>query len=204
MDRCTRDFRPLVPVMPRLFVALDLPDVIKTSLASLMDGLGDVRWLSDDQLHLTLRFIGEIDNGQARDVEDALSLVQGQPFDLSLKGIGHFPPRSEPRVIWTGVEHQPELQALKRRIDHALREAGLDRDPKKYRPHVTLARLRRPPPREALAAYLMRHGLFKARAFRSRASSCSQAGWMVKEPTIRWKRAMIFWLDRAKRRNWSG
>ena len=172
MDRIIRsdtrnfgDLRPLVPEMPRLFVALDLPDTVKTSLASLMRGLGDVRWLSDDQLHLTLRFIGEIDNGQARDVADALSLVEGRPFDLSLKGIGHFPPKSEPRVIWAGIEPQPELQALKRRIDHALLEAGLDRDSKKYLPHVTLARLRRPPTKAGLATYLMRHSLFRSPSF---------------------------------------
>jgi len=151
--------------MPRLFVALDLPDSIKSSLDSLMRGLGDVRWLSDDQLHLTLRFIGEIDNGQAHDIADALSLVQGRPFDLSLKGIGHFPPRGEPRVIWTGVERQPELKALKHRIDNALRQAGLDRDPKKYVPHVTLARLRRPPTQAGLATYLMRHSLFRSSSF---------------------------------------
>ncbi|MGI9419926.1 MAG: RNA 2',3'-cyclic phosphodiesterase [Geminicoccaceae bacterium] len=151
--------------MPRLFVALDLPDMIKESLASLMRGLGDVRWMSDDQLHLTLRFIGELDNGRANEVADALSLVPGLPFDLSLKGIGHFPPRNEPRVIWTGIERQPELIALKRRIDHALRQAGLERDTQKFTPHVTLARLRRPPTQAGFATYLMRHSLYQSPSF---------------------------------------
>ena len=151
--------------MPRLFVALDLPDDIKLSLDPLMRGLGDVRWMSDDQLHLTLRFIGELDNGRAGEVVDALSLVPGVPFDLRLKGIGHFPPRGEPRVIWTGIERQPELSALKRRIDRALQQAGLDRDHKKYAPHVTIARLRRPPTQAGLATYLMRHSLFQSPSF---------------------------------------
>ncbi|MDH3660819.1 MAG: RNA 2',3'-cyclic phosphodiesterase [Alphaproteobacteria bacterium] len=151
--------------MPRLFVALDLPDAIKESLDPLMRGLGDVRWLADDQLHLTLRFIGELDNGRTNEVVDALSLVPGLPFDLRLKGIGHFPPRGEPRVIWTGIERQPQLTALKRRIDRALQQAGLERDSKKYTPHVTLARLRRPPTQAGLATYLMRHSLFRSPSF---------------------------------------
>ncbi|MGI9490624.1 MAG: RNA 2',3'-cyclic phosphodiesterase [Geminicoccaceae bacterium] len=151
--------------MPRLFVALALPDDIKETLGSLMRGLGDVSWMTDDQLHLTLRFIGDLDNGQANEVADALSLVPGLPFDLRLKGIGHFPPRGEPRVIWTGVERQPELTALKRRIDRALQQAGLERDPKKYAPHVTLARLRRPPTEAGLATYLMRHSLYQSSSF---------------------------------------
>ena len=83
--------------MPRLFVAIDLSDAVKRSLEPLARGLGDVRWMTEDQLHLTLRFIGEVDNGGANEVADALSLVPGVPFELRLKGIGHFPPRGEPR-----------------------------------------------------------------------------------------------------------
>ncbi|MGI9498692.1 MAG: RNA 2',3'-cyclic phosphodiesterase [Geminicoccaceae bacterium] len=151
--------------MPRLFVAIDLPDTIKRSLEPLARGLGDVRWMGDDQLHLTLRFIGELDNGQANEIADALALVPGLPFEVKLRGIGHFPPRSEPRVIWTGVERQPELTRLKRRIDRALQQAGLERDRKKYVPHVTLARLRRPPTEAGLATYLMRHSLYQSPSF---------------------------------------
>lgn len=151
--------------MPRLFVALDLPNGIKEALAPLMRGLGDVRWMNDDQLHLTLRFVGELDNGHANEVADALTLVPGVPFDLRLKGIGHFPPKGDPRVIWTGIERQPELIALKRRIDRALQQAGIERDPKRYTPHVTLARLRHPPTQAGLATYLMRHSLFQSPSF---------------------------------------
>jgi 2'-5' RNA ligase len=151
--------------MPRLFVALDLPADIKKSLTPLARGLGDVRWTSPDQQHVTLRFIGEIDNGRANDVADALSLVPGRPFELQLKGIGHFPPRGEPKVIWTGVAGNPELKDLKRRIDKALKQAGLGSDQQKYTPHVTLARLRRPPAQAGLATYLMRHSLYQSRPF---------------------------------------
>lgn len=151
--------------MPRLFVALDLPNDIKESLDPLMQGLDDVRWMHDDQLHLTLRFIGELDNGRANDVADALSLVAGLPFDLCLKGIGHFPPRGDPRTIWASIQRQSELTSLKRRIDRALQQAGIARDTKKYTPHVTLARLHHPPARALLATYLMHHSLYQSPSF---------------------------------------
>ena len=130
--------------MPRLFVALDLPEDIKRSLEPLGMGLGDVRWLDADQQHLTLRFLGQLDNGWAREVADALALVPGIPFELRLKGIGHFPLRGEPRVLWVGVEKSLELQRLKRRIDRVLDEAGLAPDGRKFAPHVTIARIRGP------------------------------------------------------------
>jgi 2'-5' RNA ligase len=151
--------------MPRLFVALDLPLEIKHSLEPLADGLGDVRWTSPDQQHLTLRYIGEVDNGRANDVAEALAVVPGAPFELELKGIGHFPPRGEPKVIWAGVAKSRELKDLKRRIDKALKQAGVETDPQKYTPHVTLARLRRPPPQAELASYLMRQSLYQSPPF---------------------------------------
>ncbi len=151
--------------MPRLFVALPLPEDIKRSLAPLQRGLGDVRWLLPEQQHLTLRFIGELHNGEANEVADALALVPGGPFELTLRGIGMFPPRGEPKVLWAGVAKSPELHGLRRRIDRALREVGLPPDPRKYSPHVTLARLPRPPGQAGLATYLMRHSLFRSEPF---------------------------------------
>ena len=151
--------------MPRLFVAVDLPDDIKESLAPLTRGLGDVRWLDEDQQHLTLRFIGEIDNGELDDVVEALTLVAGAPFELSLEGIGHFPPRGEPRVIWAGVAKSEALRRLKRSVDRALDGIGLEPDSRKFAPHVTLARLRRPPPPHRLASWLAAHSLYRSQRF---------------------------------------
>jgi RNA 2',3'-cyclic 3'-phosphodiesterase len=151
--------------MPRLFVALDLPEEIKRSLEPLERGLGDVRWMGADQQHLTLRFLGEMDNGWARDVAEALALVPGIPFDLRLKGIGHFPLRGEPRVLWVGVEKSLELGRLKRRIDRVLEGAGLSPDPRKFAPHVTIARIRGPLSPTRLGTYLMRHSLYRSESF---------------------------------------
>ena len=151
--------------MARLFVALDLPDDIKQSLEILTRGLGDVRWLAPEQQHLTLRFIGELDNGRVNDVAEALSLVPGIPFEVSLKGLGHFPPRGEPRVLWVGVESSGELKRLKRRIDRALLQASLPPEARKFAPHVTIARLRRSPSPHRLGSYLMRHSLYQSDPF---------------------------------------
>jgi RNA 2',3'-cyclic 3'-phosphodiesterase len=151
--------------MPRLFVALDLPEDTKRSLAPLGRGLGDVRWLDADQQHLTLRFLGQLDEGWAREVAEALALVPGIPFELRLKGIGHFPPRGEPRVLWVGVEKSLELQRLKRRIDRVLDDAGLAPDARKFAPHVTIARIRGPLSPAGLGTYLMRHSLYRSEAF---------------------------------------
>ena len=151
--------------MPRLFVALDLPEDIKPSLEPLGRGLGDVRWLDADQQHLTLRFLGQLDHGWTRDVADALALVPGVPFELRLKGIGHFPPRGEPRVLWVGVEKSAELKRLKRRIDRALEEAGIPRDGRKFAPHVTIARMRDALSPTRLGTYLMRHSLYRSAPF---------------------------------------
>ena len=151
--------------MSRLFVALDLPYDIKESLEPLSRGLGDVRWLTPDQQHLTLRFIGELDNGRLNEVAEALALVAGVPFELRLKGLGHFPPRGEPRVLWVGVEKNGELTRLKRRIDRALAQAGLPPEGRKFAPHVTIARIRGSLSPVRLGTYLMRHSLYRSERF---------------------------------------
>lgn len=149
----------------RLFVALDLPETVKRSLAPLASGLGDVRWVPPEQQHLTLRFLGEVDERHLDEIAEALSLVPGAPFDLALKGIGHFPPRGEMKVLWVGVERNPELMALKKRIDRVLRQVGLPPDERKFAPHVTLGRLKRPPAPQRLATWLMRHSLYASEPF---------------------------------------
>ena len=151
--------------MPRLFVALDLPESVKRSLEPLAKGLGDVRWTTPDQQHLTLRFIGDVGNGEVRDVLEALATVPSVPFELALKGLGHFPLRGEPRVLWVGVERSAEFARLKRRIDGALQEAGVPPESRKFAPHITLARIRAPLSPARLGTYLMRHNLYRSEAF---------------------------------------
>ena len=154
-----------VVAVPRLFVALDLPASVKKSLEPLGKGLGDVRWLLPEQQHLTLRFIGDVDHGAMHDVAEALATVPARPFQLMLKGLGHFPPRGEPRVLWVGVDKSAELAGLKRRIDRALREAAVPAETRKFAPHVTIARIRAPLSPTRLGTYLMRHSLYRSEPF---------------------------------------
>ncbi len=128
--------------MPRLFVAIDFPEAIHRRLAALCSGLAGARWLPIEQFHLTLRFIGEVGGGTFADIADGLSEVACQPFTLRLRGVGHFPPRGQPRVLWVGVEAGGGLTRLHGQIELRLRSLGLDPEGRRFAPHITLARLK--------------------------------------------------------------
>ena len=131
--------------MLRLFVALPLPPDIRTRLPLLSGGIPGARWMPPESYHITLRFIGEADGGTAQDIAAALERVSAEAFDLSLSGLDTFGQGEAARVLWVGVERHPALLDLRDRVEAALRFAGIAPDPQKYSPHVTLARLKKPP-----------------------------------------------------------
>jgi 2'-5' RNA ligase len=131
--------------MIRLFVALDLPVAARTRLTGLCYGIEGARWVVPENLHLTLRYIGEIDEPAAADVVHALEQVQSPGFELQLDGVGHFESGRKIRSLWAGIAPQPALIALQERIDGALFRAGFAADGRKFSPHITLARLGRAP-----------------------------------------------------------
>ena len=145
----------------RLFVAIELPDSMKEQLALLRERLPGARWVPVEQLHLTLRFIGEIDDSQLTSVQESLALVNGSPFPLTLQGVGHFPPRRSPHVLWVGISAGPELVELYQQVEAAVQTAGLPAEERPFSPHITLARLRDTPP-SAVAAYEQVHREFSA------------------------------------------
>lgn len=152
--------------MPRLFVALDLPEDVVAALERLCEGLPGVRWSEPEQFHLTLRFIGEVEQGTFYEIGEALAGVSHAPFELALKGLGQFPPRGAPHTLWAGVEDPSgSLPSLRRRIERALVEAGLEPERRKFSPHVTLGRFRSPPPEDRLGSYLFRRNLFRTERF---------------------------------------
>jgi 2'-5' RNA ligase len=152
--------------MPRLFIALDLPDEVTAALDRLCDGLPGIRWTEMEQFHLTLRFIGEVEQGLFYDIGEALANVSHAPFELALKGLGQFPPRGAPHTLWAGVEDPAgALPSLRRRIERVLEEAGLEPERRKFMPHVTLGRFRSPPPEDRLGSYLFRRNLFRTERF---------------------------------------
>lgn len=151
--------------MYRLFVAIDFPEDIIQQLTRLCYGMPGARWVDEDQLHLTLRFIGEVDGGQFREIRDELATVKVAPFRMSLKGIGHFPPRKKPRVLWAGVEKNETLLLLKNKVDAALSRVDLPGDDRKFAPHVTLARFKEPPSFNRLTTYIAGNNLFSTMPF---------------------------------------
>jgi 2'-5' RNA ligase len=129
--------------MQRLFAALRLPSAIRTALLAAMGGVSGARWQSEEQLHLTLRFIGEVDRHQSRDVLAALGAIHHPPFEIALAGIGTFERRGQTETLWAGVAPQEPLKMLHNKIDQAIVRVGIDPEQRAYLPHITLARLTR-------------------------------------------------------------
>lgn len=127
--------------MIRLFVALTLPENVRQGLSFLCGGVPGARWQRPDQMHLTLRFIGEIDEGTAGDVVEALEGVAMDPFPLTVQGVGAFGEKRRSHVLWAGLKPEPELFRLQAKIETALIRVGLAPERRKFQPHVTLARL---------------------------------------------------------------
>ncbi|ODP37119.1 RNA 2',3'-cyclic phosphodiesterase [Sphingomonas turrisvirgatae] len=127
--------------MHRLFVALRPPSGIRTALLDLMEGVPGARWQDDDQLHVTLRYIGEVDARTADDVAAALGGVHAAPLELRLSGCGIFDTRGRANALWAGVAPREPLAALHRKLDQALVRVGLEPERRAYLPHITLARL---------------------------------------------------------------
>jgi 2'-5' RNA ligase len=150
--------------MPRLFIAVDLPGTIKKNLETMFFGIPGARWVALDQLHLTVRFIGEVDGPLFLDIKNTLEEVSISPFDIQLKGVGHFPPRGAPRVIWVGLEKNKPLQLLRKKIDGALRKAGVKSEKRKFSPHITIARLKNSP-LQKVANFLSGNSLFSQESF---------------------------------------
>jgi len=129
--------------MHRLFVAIRPPAPVREQLLDLMEGVRGARWQDEDQLHLTLRFIGEVDRHQAEDIAAALGAIHHPRFEIAVSGIGSFDRRGEPTVLWAGVAPHEPLKALHNKVDQALTRVGVEPDRRAYLPHVTLARLNR-------------------------------------------------------------
>ncbi len=151
--------------MPRLFIGLDLPELVDQQLEMMHGGLPGARWEGRDKLHLTVTFIGDVDGGLARGVVDALAELRAPAFELELAGVGVFPPRGKPRVLWVGVREAEPVRELKRRVDRLLTPLGIELERRKYTPHVTLARLKRTPARR-VAEYIQAHALYSCLPFR--------------------------------------
>jgi 2'-5' RNA ligase len=125
--------------MHRLFVAISPPEDIRDLLIDAMDDSPDFRWQAEDQLHLTLRFIGEVERPVADDIADALTRIQSPPFELRIAGTGRFEQRNS-GALWAGVEPKAPVAALAAKIERACATVGLEPERRAFHPHITLAR----------------------------------------------------------------
>jgi len=148
----------------RAFIAIDLPESVRAALrrkqASFRSVSADARWTQPEGIHLTLKFLGdEVSDLKVRDACETLkNLGPFEPFAVGLKGFGFFPDARRPKVFWVGVEAPASLVQLAEQVEEAMRKIGFAREPRVFRPHLTLARFRVPQPQPALQALLAQQG----------------------------------------------
>lgn len=148
----------------RLFVALNVPDGIVARLSIMCSGIPGAQWVAPENMHITLRFIGDVDEPTAEEINYVLSHLEAPAFDLELQGLGTFGHGHLSHALWVGVSLTPGLTHLQAKIESAMVRMGLTPEGRKFTPHVTLARLRKP---EAgrLQSFIEGNNLFKAGPF---------------------------------------
>lgn len=150
--------------MLRLFVGLGLPETHRDALSMLERGIPGARWVEADNYHVTLRFVGEVSESDADDVHTALSALSFDAFAMSLVGVGHFGKLRKARSLWVGIEPVDPVRHLQAKIESAIVRAGFPREERRFRPHVTLARIKGETGHH-LANFLSEHGDFRTPAF---------------------------------------
>ena len=148
----------------RIFTGIKLPDEVTEILAALSFGLLEARWIASENLHLTLRFIGDVDADLAADLDGALREIQAPRFELALANIDCFHSRGRVRAVWVGAEIEPPLKHLQEKVESAMVRAGLAPEGRKFTPHITLARLKNVP-LDRVRPYLEQHTGLKISPF---------------------------------------
>ena len=129
----------------RLFVGVPLPDEVRESLGALCSGLPGARWVRPENMHVTLRFIGEVDRDTAEDIDATLAEVRAPAFALKLSGVGSFQSGRRVRVVWAGIEPCEALVRLHGKVESAVVRTGLESERRRFKSHITLARLKNTP-----------------------------------------------------------
>lgn len=139
----------------RLFLALPLPDGPRRDLAALCHGVPGARWARPENLHLTLRFLGETDRHQAADLDGLLADIRAPAFEMTIRGVGAFTSKGRMRALWAGVAPEGALMHLQAKLERACMRAGFSPDGRKFSPHITLARFK--DAREHVAGGFLEH-----------------------------------------------
>jgi 2'-5' RNA ligase len=149
--------------MPRLFTGLEIPAAVRQSLSMLRGGLPGARWIDPENYHVTLRFIGDVDDDIAHEVASMLGRVKRRAFELRLDGVTSFGGK-KPRAVVSTVAPSPSLMDAQAEQERMMQRIGLAPEGRKYTPHVTLARLRDASSRD-VADYLSARGYFRSPSF---------------------------------------
>jgi 2'-5' RNA ligase len=164
--------------MPRLFTGLEVPEDVALRLSMLRGGVSGAKWIDASDYHLTLSFVGNVDDRAASDLVDELAAIDGQPLTVRLVELGSFG-GDKPRAIVALARPAPDLVVLQASHDRALRHAGIEPERRKYTPHVTLARLKGASP-AVVAGYLSERAIepieFQATRFVLYSARTSQGG----------------------------
>lgn len=137
LDRC------LVPVTHRLFIAIRPSEEVRDLLVDAMEGIEGARWVEEENLHLTLRFVGEVERPAANDLAAVLERIAWPRFELRIEGVGHFTRKGQMSALWARIPDSEPLEGLRQKVEAACQAAGLGRETRRFTPHVTLARLNR-------------------------------------------------------------
>ena len=148
----------------RLFIAIPLPEPVRRALLGLRSGLPGARWVEPEAMHLTLRFLGEVDEDEAEDIDAALAAIDAPAFELAISGIGCFQSRRRVRSVWVGLERSEPLARLQGKVESAVVRAGFEPEGRKFKPHVTLARMKNTPAGH-VGAYMETHDTFAVAPF---------------------------------------
>ena len=150
--------------MIRLFVALPLPDGVIARLAMMCSGLPGANWVEPANMHITLRFIGEVEESQAEEIDYMLAGIEAEALSLTLSGLGTFGEGAKAHAIWAAVKPSAALTHLQAKVESACVRAGLTPEGRKFTPHVTLAYLNKPQP-VRMQTYIEANNLFSAGPF---------------------------------------
>lgn len=150
--------------MPRLFIAIDMPEQVQDQISDLYTAIQGARWVPQNQLHITMNFIGETDTSTESSIIAALERISFEPFHIAVKSTGFFPLRKDPQVLWVGIDTCTELENLQRSIERSLTTLGIIADHRTFHPHVTVARLDKPH-KERVVQFITENHLFKTEPF---------------------------------------
>lgn len=156
------------PGRARLFVAAEIGDEARRELSRLPHSIPNAKFVRAEHLHVTLRFLGNTDRARIADLNERLarSAANSRRFSIAIRGLGIFPPKRAPRVLWAALEPAEPLVRLAADVERACVEAGFPPESREVSPHVTLARFRIPPPASELSSYLEVHGRIQSPEFR--------------------------------------